>query len=341
MLQPNRPVIQTRPLRLKPGVDPKGAVVVLLGASSGVGRAAALAFAKEGAHVVVAARRAELLEEVRRACEAFGASALAVPTDATDAVAVKALAEAAVGRFGRIDVWVNVVGVGAVGAFDETPIEAHEQVIKANLLGHIHGAHAATPHFKAQGRGVLININSVGAFAPAPYAVAYSASKFGLRGFSEALRGELAPWSGIRVCDVFPTFLDTPGVGHGANYVGRELKPMPLVFDPNRVAKTLVTLARRPRNARVLGWTASAIRLGHFLAPGPSVWAMGRYLEAWFRFAPRAPISDGAVFHPVAEGAGVHGGWKRPGLRAAVGIAAIGLVAFAGAAAFRRAASHA
>ncbi|RAK52874.1 SDR family oxidoreductase [Phenylobacterium deserti] len=336
MLQTNRPAIQPRPLRLPAGIDPEGAVVVILGGSSGLGRAAAVAFAREGAHVVVAARRSELLEEVRQECEALGPSALAVTADATDAGQVKALAQAAIARFGRIDVWINNVGIGAVGAFEETPIEAHEQVLKANLLGHIHGAHAVVPHFKARGRGVLINTNSLGAFAPAPYAVAYSASKFGLRGYSEALRGELAPWPGIRVCDVFPTFLDTPGVSHGANYVGRELKPLPLVYDPRRVAKAMVGLARKPQNARVLGFTASLIRLGHFLAPGPVVWAMGRYMEAWFKVAPRAPISDGAVFRPMAEGAEIHGGWKKPELRAAAGVAIVGLAAVLSVAALRR-----
>src|SRR5690606_22888395 len=117
--------------------------------------------------------------------------ALPVIADVGDATSVKALAEKAL-AFGRIDFWISNAGVGAVGRFEETPIEAHEQIIRTNLLGHINDAHAVLPIFLRQQCGVFINMISLGGFAAAPFATAYSASKFGLRGFSEALRGELA-----------------------------------------------------------------------------------------------------------------------------------------------------
>src|SRR5690606_32663764 len=112
---------------------------------------------------------------------------------------------------GRIDVWVNNAGTGAVGLFEDTPIDAHDQVLRVNLMGYLHGAHAVLPHFKRQGEGVLVNLLSLGAWAPTPYAVSYTASKYGLRGYSEALRAELHDWPGIRVCDIFPSVVDTPG----------------------------------------------------------------------------------------------------------------------------------
>jgi short-subunit dehydrogenase len=115
-----------------------------------------------------------------------------VPTDVGDPEAVRQLARRAIDAFGKIDIWVNNAGVGAVGRFVDTPIELHDQVVRTNLFGYLHGAHAVLPHFVERGRGVLINNLSFGAWVPAPFAAAYSASKFGLRGLTEALRAELA-----------------------------------------------------------------------------------------------------------------------------------------------------
>ena len=136
--------------------DLKGAVVVITGASSGIGRAAAQAFAAEGANLVLAARRESVLDEAVAECgrlsRPHGARAIAVPADVTDAGAVRRLAEAAVREFGHVDVWINNAGVGAVGGFAEVPADAHDQVVRTNLLGHMHGAHAILPHFQARRR---------------------------------------------------------------------------------------------------------------------------------------------------------------------------------------------
>ena len=121
-------------------------------------------------------------------------------------------------------------GVDAVGGFVETPIASHERVILANLVGHMNDAHAVLPVFLQQGRGVFINVISLGAFAPTPFAAAYGASKYGLRSFSEALRAELAGHPGIQICDVYPAFIDTPGISHGANYIGRALTAPPPLY---------------------------------------------------------------------------------------------------------------
>jgi short-subunit dehydrogenase len=241
--------------------------VVITGASSGIGRATALAFAKRGDHVVLAARDAETLAPIDKECEAEGALALAVATDVTDEQAVRTLAETAIAHFGRVDVWVNNVGVGAVGLFDETPMAAHRRVIESNLLGHMHGAHAIVPHFRERGRGVLINMISLGGWVPSPYASAYSASKFGIRGFSEALRAELSGLPRVHVCEVYPTFVDTPGMSHGANYTGRQIKPPPPMIDPRRIAQVILGLADRPRSTAYIGAPALPGILAHAIAP--------------------------------------------------------------------------
>ena len=287
-----------------------GALVVITGASSGIGRAAAHAFARQGARLVLAARDAAALEEAVEECRQAGGQALAVPTDVTSSESVEALASAAA-EFGegRIDVWVNNAGIGAVGAFDETPLDAHEQVVQTDLLGYLRGAHVVLPYFKQQNAGVLINTLSVGSWVPQPYAVAYSAAKFGLRGFSHALRGELGNWPGIHICDVYPSVVDSPGFRDGGNYAGRSLQPPPPLSDPRDVAAAMVSVALHPRHTTSVGATATLLRFAHFVTPGfdrlyglMTGTALGR--------ARRVPTSSGNLFHPPLGQRRVDGGWR-------------------------------
>jgi short-subunit dehydrogenase len=290
----------------------KNHVVVITGASSGVGRAAALAFAREGASVMLAARHAAALEEAADECRALGALADIQIVDTGDARAVSRVVATTIERFGKIDVWINNAGVGAVGEFTQTPIEAHERVIRTNLIGYVNGAHAVLPHFQSRGGGVLINTLSVGAWAASPYSVAYSASKFGLRGFSEALRGELQGQAGIHVCDVFPAFLDTPGISHAGNYTGREIKPIPPLYDPRDVADAMVALALSPRAAVTVGSAARLIRLGHFVAPGLVAGLLGRAMSWYFQRAAPTAVTPGILFEPQLGPAAIDGGYRKP-----------------------------
>ena len=302
-----------------------GPVVVLTGASSGIGRATALAFADAGACLVLAARGPEALGAVAAECRAAGASVLAVPTDVTDAAAVSRLAENALRHFGHVDVWINNVGVGAIGRFEQTPLESHRRVIEANLLGHLHGAYAVLPHFRARGRGTLINMVSIGGYVPAPYAAAYTASKFGLRGLSESLRAELSDAPDIHLCEVYPTFVDTPGVSHGANYTGHRVRPTPPLVDPRRVAGVLVSLARSPRPSVQIGSVAIPGRMAHALAPR----LLGRFMN-WMagsalKRSAAVATSDGNLFTP-SQNTAIDGGYRKRlplGTPAIVGTAAL------------------
>ncbi|MBP2234711.1 short-subunit dehydrogenase [Sinorhizobium kostiense] len=304
----------------------KDAVVVITGASSGVGQATAEEFAKQGSRLVLAARDAAALQSVAKTCRELGAEVLVAPTDVTNADAVKNLAKKAM-SFGKIDVWFSNVGVGAVGRFEETPIEAHDRVLSTNLIGHFHDAHAAIPIFLKQRHGTFINMISLGGFASTPFAAAYSASKFGLRGFSEALRAELADEPDIHVCDVYPTFLDTPGVAHGANYTGRRLSVPPLVYDARRVARAVVRLAQNPRPSMTLGVMADLARVAHLLAPNTTARLLARLTTRYLKQAPRVEKSHGNLFRPPAIAGGVEGGWRS---RRRIPTAALATAAVAG-----------
>jgi len=284
-------------------------VVVITGASSGVGRATALAFARYRSAIILAARQQNELEEVADICNHLGAKALAVPTDVTNAESVNNLAKAAVAFGGQINVWVNVAGVAIMGEFNTVPLAEHEQVVRTNLLGYIYGAYAVLPYFKQQQSGTIINMNSVGGWVATPYSVAYSASKFGARGYSEALRAELYRFPNIHICDVFPSFLDTPGTRHAGNYIGKVLKPVPPVYPATKIAGIIVKLAVHPRNSVTVGAVAYLVRLSNALLPGLAEWGMAKGLEAYLKVGDNAPITSGNILHPTGTYNQISGGY--------------------------------
>ena len=287
--------------------------VVITGASSGAGRAAATEFALCGAKLTLAARNEAALEEVALECRQLGAEVLVVPTDVSDSKAVINLVNAAHYFFGRIDVWVNNAGVLAAGPFDEMPMVLHEQVIRTNLFGYMNGAHAVLPIFKAQKSGIIINNISIGGFLPVPYGSGYTASKFGLRGFSEALKGELAQWPDIYVCDLFPAFLDTPGIQHAGNHTGKVLKPAPPVYDPRRAARAMVDVAANPQSTRYVGSVSLLLKFAHALFPQAMANATGAVVRRYLNQADEISKTDGNVFNTVDYGMSPYGGFGRPG----------------------------
>lgn len=291
----------------------EGLTVVITGASSGAGRATALEFAKYKTNLVLAARNEAALTDLKNECEEFGAQALVVPTDASDAKAMIALANAAIDWRDRIDIWVNNAGVLAAGNFDTTPMAVHEQVIKTNLLGYMNGAHAVLPFFKEQQWGTLINNISIGGFLPVPYGSGYTAAKFGLRGWSEALKAELTPWPEIHVCDLFPAFLDTPGILHAGNYTGKVLKPAPPVYDPVRVAQAMVMVAANPKSNTYIGSTSFLLKFSHAIFPELMSNMTGIAMRRYFKAADPIALSDGNVFTTLDYGMSTHGGFGLPG----------------------------
>jgi short-subunit dehydrogenase len=192
----------------------------------------------------------------------------------------------------------------------------------------MNGAHAVLPHFRTRRRGTLINMISVGGWAAAPYAAAYSASKFGLRGFSESLRAELASLPGVQVCEVYPTFVDTPGLSHGANYTGKHLRPPPPLLDPRRVAAEIVSLSQSPRAVTSIGSVAVPARVVHALAPTLTGRLAAQLADLALKNANPAPATDGNLFTP-SRSHSIDGGYRKQN-RATAAMTALALLGSVG-----------
>jgi len=243
------------------------AVVVITGASSGIGRAAALRFSRRARGLALCARDEGPLAEVARECEANGSETLHQALDVADEEAVEALAAATEERFGRLDVWVNNAGVIAYGPFEEIPSAVFRGVIETNLMGQVHGARAALKRFRRQGEGVLINMSSVWGRVSTPQVTPYIVSKNGVRAFSECLAGELVDEEGIEVATIVPQAIDTPIFEHGGNYTGRQVRPIPPVLDVEEVAKGIELCAENPKREVNYGQAGRALEILHATAP--------------------------------------------------------------------------
>ncbi len=243
-------------------------VVALAGASSGIGRETALRFAKRGAKVVVSARSEEglnsLVEEIRNE----GGEALAVPADVTEITQVKTLASRAVEEYGRLDTWVHLAAVGLYATFEQTTPEEFKRVIDVNLMGQVHGAMAALPHLKREGRGALIHVSSVEAKRALPYHSAYASAKHGIDGFLEALRLELRHQGlPISVTQVMPGTINTPLFDKSRTKLGVKPVGLPPIYEPGTVADVILYAAEHPARDLVAGGAAQAMILNQRLSP--------------------------------------------------------------------------
>lgn len=290
------------------------AVVVITGASSGIGRASALRFAKAGATVVLTARREDALLDLARECELVGGQALVVAADVTDEKSVTEVARRAVEQFGRIDIWVNNAAVTMFAPVLDMPLENARRVLDVNIMGYVHGARAALRQMKAQGAGTLINVSSVVGVVAQPYTSAYSMSKAAIRALGTSLRAELRleRQRNIRVCTVLPAAIDTPLFRQSANYTGREAVPMPPVYSPQRVARAIVNQARLPRREVVSGPMSRSILWQYKVAPGVTerMFAMQVDRTHLSRERPLA-ATNGNLFESATDSrdAAISGGW--------------------------------
>ena len=295
--------------------DPSGPVVVITGASSGIGRATAQAFACRGAGVVLAARSAEGLAAAERECVAQGATALAVPTDVSDPQQVEALLAAARQQFGRVDVVVHSAAVLAYGRFEDIPAEVFDRVITVNVTGTANVGRAALRCFRDQGGGRLIVVGSLLGNVATPFLSPYITSKWAIHGLIRTLRLEARELPGVRVGLVWPGAVNTPMYLQAGNYAGRVGRPPPPVMSPEKVARRIVRAAERPGRSMPVGPANHVMVFGFRRLP-----AVFEALAVPFMRASglsRQPIGAGPgnVFEPRPDGEAVHGRWGRHWLR--------------------------
>ncbi len=287
----------------------KGAVVVLTGASSGIGRAAALMFAERRAKLVLAARDATSLEELARECrDTYGVDAVAVPTDVRDEGSVDSLAGVALERHGRVDVWVNDAAVYMMGGLEACPTLAIRELLETNVMGVVHGTRAALACFRLRGTGVLINVGSVAGKVAYAEAGPYCASKHAVHAITEALRQELRG-TDLHACLVVPATVDTPLFQHAANYTGREIVAMRPIYRARRVARAIVRCAERPRREVIVGTMPRLMTIFDHLVP----WLYERvqpFLVQHDHLGKERALPTSGNFAQPREPHRVDGGWR-------------------------------
>jgi short-subunit dehydrogenase len=275
-----------------------------------------------------------VLEVLAAECRDRGGDAIAVPTDTTEWEAVRALAEATVSRFGRIDVWINDAAVSVFAPLVEVPLDEFRRVIDVDQMGYVHGARAALQVMIPQRRGVIVNVSSIVGEVPQPYTAAYGMSKAAVRALGVSIRAELRlqKLKDVHVSTVLPPTVDTPFFRHSANHTGRMVQAMPPVYSVDKVAAAVVRAARAPKDEIVIGRIGKAMVRQHRVAPRPVEAQMAVMVERT-HLSPtvRTPPTQGILFRPAPDPADATatGGWA--GRRRTAGRVAIaGVVAAAG-----------
>lgn len=286
-------------------------VAVITGASSGIGRAAALELASRGVAVVLTARDAEALEQVAAECREHGVRTLVVPADVVREQEVETVARRAVAAFGHFDIWVNCAAVALFGRFDLTPSAAYRRVIETNLFGYVHGARAALRELRRRRRGILINVGSIVSRMPQPFTSAYVSSKAAVHALTSCLRMELSLEKGheIHVCEVLPAAIDTPLFQHAANYTGRAVKAMNPVYEPEKVARAIADLIEAPQRKVIVGGAGKGLAARNLMTSRTWEKLGARQIDRDHFENKSAPKSEGNLNVPTPPKA-VRGGWR-------------------------------
>jgi short-subunit dehydrogenase len=292
-----------------------------MGASSGIGRATALAFAERGAAVVVSARNTDGLASLVNQIRMMGGEAMAVPADVTDQKQVKQVAEQAYRQYGHLDTWVHLAGVSIYAPFEETTPEEFKQVVDVNLVGQANGAWAALPFMKKSGGGTLIHVSSVEGKISLPYTSAYAASKHGVIGLIDALRLELMKEkANVHVVNVMPASINTPFFNKALTKLGVLPKGMPPIYDPDEVAQAIVEAAEHPERDVYAGGAGKLMAMNQKIAPkAMDAFLLKTAFEGQKTRQSKSSKAPNAVFEPIEGYNRVRGEFDKMGNRVTPG----------------------
>lgn len=287
--------------------------VVVTGASAGVGRATAIAFARKGCNVALIARGRQGLEGAKRDVEAAGGQALVLPLDVSDVDAVFAAADQVVRHWGHIDVWVNNAMVTIFAPVRDIKPEEFRRVTEVTYLGQVYGTMAALKHMRSRNEGTIVQVGSALSYRAIPLQSAYCGAKFAVRGFTDALRSELKhERSPIRLTMVQLPAVNTPQFDWARSRLPRKLQPVPPIYQPEAIASEIVRAAlEAPRELWIGRSTIKAI-FGNMLLPllGDRILALEGYSGQMT--AELAPLDRrDNLFEPVPADPGTRGRFDR------------------------------
>jgi NAD(P)-dependent dehydrogenase (short-subunit alcohol dehydrogenase family) len=287
----------------------KPEVVVITGASAGVGRATVRAFARRGAHIGLLARGKDGLEGARRDAEKLGGKGLVLPTDVSDPEQVERAASAVEETFSPIDFWVNDAMVSVFSPVKEMTEEDYRRVTEVTYLGYVYGTLSALRRMRPRDRGIIVQVGSALAYRGIPLQSAYCAAKHAIQGFTESLRCELIhDKSNVKVTMVQMPGMNTPQFGWVKNRLPKKPQPVPPVYQPEIAAEAIYHAAHHYRREWYVGGSTAVAISGNKVAPGLGDWYLGKTgVNSQLTPEPVDPNAPHNLYEPLPGDHGAHG----------------------------------